>query len=216
MFNFLKKKYNKKIKGEIGYFKLEDWWINSFNDDERNLILSVYSPFGIGVDGNNINLKSNLIDTDIEYESGNTLNFLVGFFTWFSKKEYYDNIAPKIINEIEYQILNFNYPTLDLHFAYGSIMAFYYKNREKDDCYDKAIYYCKKQIELSKESAKGFMKEFGGRTLPGHMGYKQLSIILEKEKKYEEALFLIKKANEEGWRGDWEKRIERINKKMKK
>lgn len=216
MFNFFKKKDNKKIKGEIGYFKLEDWWINSFNDDERNLILSVYSPFGIGVDGNTNNQKSTLIDGNIQHSSGNTLKFLVGFFSWFSKKEYYDSIAPKIISEIEYQISNFNYPILDLHFAYGSIMAFYYKNREKDDCYDKAIYYCKKQIELSKESAKEFIKEFGDRNLPGHMGYKQLSIILEKEKKYEEALQLIKRANDEGWSGDWEKRIERINKKNKK
>ena len=78
MFNFLKKKYNKKIKGEIGYFKLEDWWINSFNDDERNLILSVCTPFGIGVDGNNINLKSNLIDTDIEYEFRKYIKFFSG------------------------------------------------------------------------------------------------------------------------------------------
>lgn len=41
---------NKKIEGEIGYFGLQEWWLSELTKEERNVILSVYSPLGIGED----------------------------------------------------------------------------------------------------------------------------------------------------------------------
>ena len=37
-------KGSKPIQGEIGYFKLADWWLTAFNDSERKHIESVFHP----------------------------------------------------------------------------------------------------------------------------------------------------------------------------
>jgi hypothetical protein len=47
-----------------------------------------------------------------------------------------------------------------------------------------------------------------------HRGYKQLSIIKHKNGEYEEVIKLCKKAKSQGWRGDWDKRIKRAEKKL--
>ena len=53
-----------------------------------------------------------------------------------------------------------------------------------------------------------------GLPLPGHVGYKQLCIIMEKQKNYEEVSRLSKIAKEQGWSGDWDRRIEKCKKKI--
>jgi len=50
--------------------------------------------------------------------------------------------------------------------------------------------------------------------LPSHLGFEQLAIIEEKQGNYEETIKLSKEALKQGWRGDWEKRIERCMKKI--
>ena len=50
--------------------------------------------------------------------------------------------------------------------------------------------------------------------MPGHKGFHQLSVYEEKQKNYKEALNLAKQAQADGWQGDWEKRIERLSKKL--
>jgi hypothetical protein len=52
--------------------------------------------------------------------------------------------------------------------------------------------------------------------IPDHYGFRQLSIILEKEGKYKEAISVCKNALMIGFRGDWEKRIIKNSNKLKK
>ena len=52
--------------------------------------------------------------------------------------------------------------------------------------------------------------------LPSHTGYKQLAIILEKEGDIKGAIKLSKQALKQGWTDDYEKRIERLSKKLAK
>jgi len=105
---------------------------------------------------------------------------------------------------------------LDLHFLYQHVIETYYPDREIPEFYEKAIWGCKKQIELAKQAKQAFIDEWGDESLPSHVGYKQLAIVLEKEKKYDEAIYLCKQAKYEGWSGDWDKRIERCEKKKSK
>ena len=53
-------------------------------------------------------------------------------------------------------------------------------------------------------------------TLPSHHGYKQLAIILEKRGDYVAAAALSEQAREQGWKGDWDTRIARLNKRIAK
>ncbi len=50
--------------------------------------------------------------------------------------------------------------------------------------------------------------------LPEHIGYKQLAIIKDKQKNYDEVISICLKAKEEGWNGDWDNRIAKAKKKL--
>ena len=105
---------------------------------------------------------------------------------------------------------------LDAHFLYGQKLAIYYKDRETPGCLEKAIKACKQQIALAEKAAKAFRREYKDSPLPSHKGYQQLAIILEKQGKFDETIELCRKADKQGWAGDWEKRIERCRKKADK
>lgn len=48
---------------------------------------------------------------------------------------------------------------------------------------------------------------------PGHRGFMQLAIIREKEGNFGAAIALAEQAKGQGWTGDWDKRIGRVQKK---
>lgn len=52
--------------------------------------------------------------------------------------------------------------------------------------------------------------------LPSHHGYKQLAIILEKRGEVAEALGICLQAQSQGWKGDWDARIARLQSKLEK
>ena len=54
------------------------------------------------------------------------------------------------------------------------------------------------------------------RGLPQHLGFRQLAIILEKRGEFEEAIQISKRAQAQGWNGDWEKRIARCDARIAK
>jgi len=95
-----------------------------------------------------------------------------------------------------------------------------YKKRVSDpDAIQKTVDLCFKQIALSEKSKQAWIKEdkeigILESTLPMHKGYTQLCIILEKDKKFNEVIAFANKAKDQGWNGDWDKRISRCRKKI--
>ena len=79
---------------------------------------------------------------------------------------------------------------------------------------DEAVRACEKQIAIAPRAAKAFFSSGLFAKLPEHTGYKQLSIIYEKQGRFSEALQLSERAQNEGWNGDWEKRIARLQSKL--
>lgn len=70
------------------------------------------------------------------------------------------------------------------------------------------------QIEMEGKSRAAFKCESVG--LPEHHGYKRMAIVLEKERRYDEALKVIREARRKGWAGDWDKREQRIAERLSK
>lgn len=195
---------NNKIEGEIGYFGLQEWWLSELTKEERNVILSVYNPLGIGEDS--------LIKGKIFSTSQTVIGLLSGLSGWFKKPEYRE-IGYKIIKKAE-ELVSDKISFLDLHFLYQSKIQIYYRNRDNDEfALSSAIEACKQQIGISEKAKEAFIKEMG-LPLPWHLGYKQLCIIMEKQKNFEEVIWLSKIAKEQGWSGDWDKRTEKCKKKM--
>lgn len=158
-----------------------------------------------------------LVKGNIEFTSHSELLFLVILSGWFSSNKSI-NIALKIIQQVEMIIIengNNNDP-LDEHFAYGAMIEIYYKLRDSEKSYfEKAVDACKSQIRISLKSKEAFLKENKGSPLPRTIGFQQLAIIYEKSKEYDSAIETCKIALEQGWAGDWEKRIERCESRLK-
>jgi hypothetical protein len=106
LFGFLRKK--KRIKGSIGYFGLQDWWLSAFSDEERRYIQEKFQPLGASGDS--------LTSGDISYTTETAVGLLHALAGWFRRKERsycIQNIRKgrKVI-DCETQIL-------DVHFLYG-------------------------------------------------------------------------------------------------
>jgi hypothetical protein len=203
LFDFLKMEPD--IKGEIGYYGLSDWWLSEFTDEERNHIVSVYTPMGSGQD---ILLKDN-----IDWSSSSVVKFLQILAGWFDNKND-RGLAIRILKKAE-ELLNDEIPILDIHFFYHQLIKVHYSNRLIDpNSFDKSIKECEQQIGIALQVARAFKKEYNDNFLPAHTGYGQLVIVKEKEQKYQEVIDLCAKALKEGWNGDWEHRIERCKKKL--
>lgn len=197
---------NKKIGGDIGYHKLEEWWMNEFTEEEREIVRETYKPFGESEDF--------VIDEgEILKTSASRVHFLcfaIGGYTSYEKF----NIGKKFLEKAESLIEEEN-DIINVHFVYHYGIELYYSNRDKiNGALDGAIEYCKKQISISEEVKKAYLSK--DKFLPTHRGFKQLAIIYEKQGEIEKAIEVTNLALEQGWNEDSERRLQRLEKKLLK
>jgi hypothetical protein len=204
MFNIFSKT-TKEPQGYIALYNLKDWWLHSFTDEERKHIVEVFQPLGAP--------KDVLVVGEFQSDS-RPLSFLSSLAGWFDNPRD-RHLAHKIIAKAEDFLASEN-NILDLHFFYPTKMKLFYKERENPSALKKATDACLKQIEISEKAADAFRKEYGDNQLPTHEGYEQLCIILEKEKKFDEAIKFAEQAKKQGWGGAWDGRVERCKKKVEK
>ena len=197
---------NKPVSGSVGgkieYYRLQEWWLNALSSEERSILIAHYKPMGLNPDS--------LIHGKITSSDQSVVAFLSNLSGWVKQPEY-RKIGYKLIEKAETSISN-KTPVMDRHFLYQAKMEIYYRNRDMDNfALSSAIEACKQQIALSTKAKQAFMKQWG--QIPSHAGYKQLCIIMEKQKNYDEVIHLASEAKKQGWTGDWEKRIEKCTKK---
>ena len=202
IFDFINGK--KKIQGPIGYFNLSDWWLSEFSEEERVYIKNRFQPLGLS--------GSSLTDGNLTSTSQTAIGLLTNLSGWFSKKED-RHIAYKLILKAE-QLIDSESRIIDIHFLYSTKIEIMYKDRDSTPKgLEKAVQACQQQISYSDKACKAFKEKYSGESLPSHKGYQQLVIVKEKQKEYMDAINLSEKALNQGWAGDWEKRIERCKKK---
>ena len=120
------------------------------------------------------------------------------------------NKLKDLISEIETNIDKDH--ILEQHFYYMHKLECLYAFRDQEDnALDETIDACKQQIAIADNAVKAFQAE--GFT-PTHTGYKQLTVIYQKQNKFKEAIEVCEQALKQGWMGDWQKRIERYTKKL--
>jgi len=210
--------FNKKseIKGEIGYFKLQDWWLSAFSQEERNHIEEVFHPMGADPS------SKPLTQGELSYTSQTAAGLLQALAGWFNNPRDRE-IAKKIITKADElsseasQSAPSGGNILDRHFTLSEKIVIYYREREtSSEAMKKAMQACREQIAMAPQAAKAFLKEYPEQELPAHGGYRQLRIILEKQKKYDEAIALCEQAKAQRWADDWDKQIETLKKKKAK
>lgn len=210
--------FNKKseITGEIGYFKLQDWWLSAFTQEERGHIEEVFHPMSADPS------SKPLTQGDLSYTSQTDAGLLQALAGWFNNPRDRE-IAKKITakaDELSREVIQ-SVPTggnvLDRHFTLSEKMVIYYRERETSpEAMEKSIQACREQIAMAPEAAKAFLKEYSWQALAAHAGYRQLRIILEKQGMFDEAIALCEQAKAQGWADDWNKQIETLRKKKTK
>ncbi len=184
---------------------LTEWFNKEFTKEELDYMEEKFQPLG-GVSGLRVNI--------MRLPEKSVLGYLTNLSGWFDNPRDRE-LALKLINKAEEYVEKGT--ILDKHFFWSKKMELYYKLRDTDSkALDIAIQSAQKQIDLAPKAAVAFLRDGFGK-LPSHTAYTQLAIIFEKQGKYDEAITLVKQAESQGWNGDWDKRIERLEaKKVKK
>jgi len=198
-----------QMGGLIGYFCLGNWWLTEFTDQERAYMLHKYQPMGTS--------SNSLVSGSISWTGQSPVSLLYGLSGWFMKDDE-RHLAYRLLAKA-WSLADANTPILDLHFLYQHQIKTYYRDRSIPEYLEAAITACRNQIAIASQAAGAFRAEdarsgMAGSSLPSHHGYKQLAIILEKQNGYADAIGVCRQAWSEGWNGDWEKRIERLQKKQ--
>ena len=189
------------VKGQIGYYKLTDWWLNAFSCTERKRIEQ-----GWRTTSSEVSLTAGHIYHTTEAVS----EFLFRMASQLLVSDDYD-LAKRVVDKA---MVCVGSRILDLHFFYQSQGGIYYAKRNcRSFALDAAVTAYQKQVAIAPEAAKAFRQEYGRLSaLPIHTGFVQLAIIRANQKNYKEAIRLSKEAAEQGWRDtqdSWERRIER-------
>ncbi|MFO7681945.1 MAG: hypothetical protein R6X34_18025 [Chloroflexota bacterium] len=226
-------KKQSKVMGKIGLYNLSDWWLTTFTEAEQCYIAEKYQPMGAP--------EGSLIKGELQPgETGRAAQLLWGLATWFSSKEDF-TIACRILDKAEE--LSSNPIDYHFTYS-GMIHTYYPMRDVEPEALAKTIEACQAQINIASEVAQHMREDrarlaiFVSRPfqnsspsdiadseieavlkksdypLPSHEGYKQMSIILEKQGNFSEVIRLAQQAKQQGWKGDWDKRIDRCEKKL--
>ena len=206
------------IKGSIGFLGLENWWNHELSSKERDTIIRFYNPMGSS--------SKDLIEGDISWTSEEPISLIYGIASWLNS---YENLGlcMKIFLKAK-SLTTENTQAKIIHFLHGNEIKIYYRHRDRIGL-EPTIAACEQQIKISDKVAIEFINDnihkleltsseifYTPDALPSHIGYKQLSIIMEKSHQYQRAIDLCTQAQAQGWSGDWERRIDRYKKKINK
>jgi hypothetical protein len=193
--------------GYLGYYGLIDRWLNTFTEDEKKYIVERYKKYHPKAGPESLLNGSVFIMPGYEDKPSHYLNFLTSIFR--EPKE--NTIARKIAQKS----LELAQNTHDLYWALMWTIILNYKARKSiPGTLDIAISACKRQIEIAPLIANQHKIKYPHVPLGHHVGYEQLVKILERQHNYFEVVRLSKEAKEQGWKGEWDKKIEKYQNKI--
>lgn len=200
------------IEGLIGYFDLADWWLSAFSPEERDWIESEHVRRALTVGQTN----PRPLTTGTVVQTSQTSTMLLREIACAAYRRSRDKALGVFRKAEEDGLSKLHLHTryvVDLHFVYHSMIELNYRDRESlPDALEIATGACRKQIALAPRAAEVFRREW--KLVPRPLGFWQLAVILEKEGNYAEAIALATQALEQGWAGDWEKRIARCRQRL--
>ncbi len=191
----------RKVEGLIQFYDLEDWWFDSFDEDERDLIERSYDPLG---DGSNPLTQGRVTAAD----KRSLTQALLEAARRLPKDAPLD-LRERLWRQAE-SIAADSRDALTLHFLYQDAMLAYYNARDmRGDALDKSWEYAMKQVKMAPRSAQAYRRAYPGQPLPTHLGLKRLCSVYEKQGRLDMALKFATDAKEQGWASpaEWEQRI---------
>lgn len=206
------------VAGDIAALGLQDWWFDTFSEDDREWMASVYAPIGIAASVSTETAKvafpvRPLVEGWGCHPDTDPFKHLSNLATWFSRPGYAHCAIAFLEKSLEFGCSNL--PVLDQHFALANHCIVFYRWRDSvPGALDGAIDACERCIELHEQAAIEAREFFG--SVPSHHCFRQLRIIEEKRGNLDRAIALCEQAKAGGWADDWDKDIARLVKKKAK
>jgi hypothetical protein len=203
------------VEGFIGHYGLSDWWLATFDADERPHIEERYRP-PLPPEAPPAMADGQLTHGRVTWPVRSAAAFLTGLASWFFTRRD-RHLARRMLAKAE-QLLEEQRrpPVLDWHFLDQALIRAYYPDRRDPVAFAQVVVAAERQIALAPRAAAAFRRINPDAPLPEHLGYRQLAIAREKQGRLDEAIRLSRQALSQGWAGDWERRIARIERKKTK
>lgn len=189
-------------QGFIAHYQLTHWWTNQLSKHERERIQESCDPIG----------ERRLTTGQIRQAPGSAAALLNSLVQDLHAPE--DRLlAIKLLNKaLELAERNFNIK--DTYIIYDRLIELHHRYRiTHHESKQQAINICQAQIQIAPEVAQQYFQE-QVENLPRHRGFEILSVIEEKDARYEEAILLCHTAQNQGWKGNWDRRINYLQYKL--
>ncbi|MBV9468008.1 MAG: hypothetical protein JO316_02455 [Abitibacteriaceae bacterium] len=194
------------VAGAIAYFNLTDWWLTCFSVAERERIESLYHPPGA--------IQARPLTQGRDVPVANTAaDLLASLATWLYRPV--DRPLARRVLAKAGAVAVQEGRILELHYTYQVMIQIYYRDRHDPTSLAVAMEACKKMIALAPQAAEAFQREFPQRPLPRHYGFNLLSLLQDRRRNYHDVIRLCQMAFDQGWDGDWQRRIDASRVKLR-
>lgn len=195
------------VEGELGYFGLGGWWLSAFTRAEQNHIEASYQSSGSPAGTRR--LTKGRGQSSFHGAAG----LLTALATHLRNTSDERELASRVLAKAEERAQTEN-DVIGLHLVYQEMIRLHTKWRDYFlDALDLAFGACHKQIVMAPAVAQAIREMRPDEPLPGHLGFQQMAVFLEKEGSYSKAIEMCKEARDQGWAGNWTWRIGSLAKK---
>lgn len=195
-----------QIQGYIFHFNLEEWWLSTFTEAERQYIEEGYKPLFL-------HGKSRLTYGNMSLGMFTLVQLLSSMASWFRKTPEDRELARRMIAKAEQEVPRERWIWL-VDDLYREKIRLYYEDRSEPEMLKLAIAACEQQVAIAPSVARAIHKHYPDVSLCGHLGFWRLARVREKEENYAEVIRLCQQAKQQGWAGNWDRRIERCQRRM--
>jgi hypothetical protein len=194
--------------GELSYFGLSTWWSSTFSRTEQEYMEAAFLPPDLPARSRPLTRDRGLLT----FETATGL--LTVLAERLSEKPQDRALAGRVLAKAEERALAEG-DILGLHFTYHQMIRLHYRWRDHfADALNLAFAACHKQMRLAPQALESFRKKCPHEALPIHLGYQQAATILEQQGAYTQAIEICRKAESEGWSGNWSWRRQRMARKL--
>jgi hypothetical protein len=194
------------VGGEIGFYRLESWWLSAFSEAERRHIEALYYHPSL------VKTKHPLTKGRGPSVHPRVCDLLLAMARPLERRAEDRSLAARVLSKSE-ECANAKNDVIALHFTYEAMIRLHAKWKVLFlDAEDAAFAACYKQARIAEEVREALHERYPMRPLPSHSGYELMVTMLTEAKNYAQAITVCERAKSQGWPGDWVGQIQEVAK----